>query len=325
MAKYNVVVHSLLVNNPDVEENILSPIDAKITFVPDENREEFFKALETADAAIIADRKVGPEAVEKAKNLKIIARQGIGFDNIDLVKTKERGIAVTNVPDYCVDEVSDFAMSLMFSLLRHVPSYDKHVKDGVWDINSIHDIDGFPKMRRLNTQTLGIVGFGKIAREVARKAKAFGFKMLAYDPYVPKDLADQYGVELVDLDTIVREADVITIHSPLTPETKHMFNLETFKKMKRTAIVVNTSRGPLIKEEDLCVALKEKLIAGAAIDVTEVEPPVKGSSLLSLDNLIITPHAAFFTKDSYDELRRRAAEEVRRVLLGEEPQNRVNK
>ena len=325
MAKYNVVVHSLLVNNPDVEENILSPIDAKITFVPDENREEFFKVLETADAAIIADRKVGPEAIEKAKNLKIIARQGIGVDNIDLVKTKERGIAITNVPDYCVDEVSDFAMSLMFSLLRHVPSYDKHVKDGVWDINSIHDIDGFPKMRRLNTQTLGIVGFGKIAREVARKAKAFGFKMLAYDPYVPKNLADQYGVELVDLDTVVRESDVITIHSPLTPETKHMFNLETFKKMKRTAVVVNTSRGPLIKEEDLCVALKEKLIAGAAIDVTEVEPPVKGSPLLSLNNLIITPHAAFFTKDSYDELRRRAAEEVRRVLLGEEPQNRVNK
>ena len=234
MAKYNVVVHSLLVNNPDVEENILSPIDAKITFVPDENREEFFKALETADAAIIADRKVGPEAIEKAKNLKIIARQGIGVDNIDLVKTKERGIAVTNVPDYCVDEVSDFAMSLMFSLLRHVPSYDKHVKDGVWDINSIHDIDGFPKMRRLNTQILGIVGFGKIAREVARKAKAFGFKMLAYDPYVPKNLANQYGVELVDLDTVVGESDVITIHSPLTPETKHMFNLETFKKMKRT-------------------------------------------------------------------------------------------
>ena len=118
---------------------------------------------------------------------------------------------------------------------------------------------------------------------------------------------------------------MITIHSPLTPETKHMFNLETFKKMKRTAVVVNTSRGPLIKEEDLCVALKEKLIAGAAIDVTEVEPPVKESPLLSLNNLIITPHAAFFTKDSYDELRRRAAEEVRRVLLGEEPQNRVNK
>lgn len=325
MSKPKVVVHSVLVDNPDVESKILSAIDANLVFVPNENTDLFFKEIKDADALIIADRKIKPEHVLTLKNCKIIARQGIGVDNIDLINTKEKNIAVTNVPDYCLDEVSDFAMSLMLSMLRHIPTYDKHVKSNIWDIQSIMTKTGFPEMRRLNTQTLGIVGFGKIARCVAKKARAFGFKMLAYDPYITEEVAKEYGATLVDFDTIIKESDVITIHSPLTPETKHMFNLDVFKKMKDTAIIVNTSRGPLVNENDLAVALKDKLIAGAAIDVTEVEPPEVGSPLLELENLIMTPHAAFFTKDSYAELRRRAAEEVVRVLSGKEPENRVNK
>ncbi len=325
MSKPKVVVHSVLVENPDVESEILSAIDANLVFVPNENVDLFFEEIKDADGVIIADRKIKPEHVLTLKNCRIIARQGIGFDNIDLVNTKEKNIAVTNVPDYCLDEVSDFAMSLMLSMLRHIPTYDKHVKENIWDIQSIMTKSGFPQMRRLSTQTLGIVGFGKIARYVAKKARAFGFKMLAYDPYITEEVAKEYGATLVDFETIIKESDVISIHSPLTPETKHMFNLDVFKKMKNTAVIVNTSRGPLVNENDLVVALRDKIIAGAAIDVTEVEPPTLNSPLLELENLIITPHAAFFTKDSYDELRRRAAEEVVRVLSGKEPENRVNK
>ncbi len=325
MNKPKVVVHSVLLDSPDIEEEVLSQIDANLVFVPNEDVDLFFKEITDADAIIIADREISSTDVDTLERCKIIARQGIGFNNIDLVNTKGKDIAVTNVPDYCLDEVSDFAMSLMLSMLRHIPTYNSHVREGIWDIKSIITKSGFPTMRRLNTQTLGIVGFGRIARELAKKARPFGFKMLAYDPYISEEVAAEYGAELVDFDTIVKESDVITVHSPLTPETEHMFNIDVFEQMKETAILINTSRGPLVKENDLVKALKNKLIAGAAIDVTEVEPPAIDGELLKLNNLIITPHAAFFTEDSYNELRKRAAEEVVRVLSGKEAENRVNK
>jgi len=325
MKKPKVVIHSLLVEDPTLEMEILKSVDAEVVFVPNEDEERFFEEIKDADGVIIADRKIKPDNVETLKNCKIIARQGIGFDNIDLVSTKEKGIAVTNVPDYCIDEVSDYAMSLMLSMLRHIPTYDRHVREGVWDINSIMTKSGFPQMRRLNTQTLGILGFGKIAREVARKSRAFGFRMITADPYIDEKVVKEYGAELVDLDTLLREADVITIHSPLTPETRDMFNREAFEKMKDNAIIINTSRGPLVNEKDLYEALKNKVIAGAAVDVTVAEPIEEDNPLLSLENYIVTPHAAFFTQDSYIELRERAAGEVVRVLSGQEPESRVNK
>jgi len=320
-----VVIHSLLVEDPALEMEALNSLNADVVFVPNEDEDRFFEEIKDADGVIIADRKIKPEHVETLDNCKIIARQGIGFDNIDLVSTKEKGIAVTNVPDYCIDEVSDYAMSLMLSMLRHIPTYDKHVREGVWDINSIITKSGFPQMRRLSTQTLGILGFGKIAREVARKSRAFGFRMITADPYIDEKVVREYGAELVDLDTLLREADVITIHSPLTPETRNMFNREAFGKMKSNAVLINTSRGPLINEKDLYQALKDKVIAAAAVDVTVAEPIEEDNPLLSLENYIVTPHAAFFTQDSYIELRQRAAGEVVRVLSGQEPENRVNK
>lgn len=325
MSNPKVVVHSVLVENPDIEREILSEINANLVFVPNDQVELFFEEIKDADAVLIADRKIPAEAVSTLEKCKIIARQGIGFDNIDLVKTKDKNIIVTNVPDYCLDEVSDYAMSLMLSLLRHIPTYDKHVRKGIWDIQSIITESGFPQMRRLSTQTLGIVGFGKIARGVAKKARAFGFRMLTFDPYVTEDVAKEYDVELVDLDTLLKESDIVSIHSPLTKETRHMFNLDTFNKMKSNAIIVNTSRGPLVNDKDLYLALKDGIIAGAAIDVTEIEPIESDNPLLNLENIIITPHAAFFTEDSYIELRKKAAKEVIRVLSGNEALNRVNK
>lgn len=325
MINPKVVVHSVLVENPDIEKEILSDVNANLVFIPNDQVDLFFEEIKDADAIIIADRKIPSDAVSKIERCEIIARQGIGFDNIDLLKTKEKGIVVTNVPDYCLDEVSDYAMSLMLSLLRHIPTYDKHVRKGIWDIQSIITKSNFPPMRRLNTQTLGIVGFGKIARGVAIKSRAFGFKMIAFDPYVTEEVAKGYGVDLVDLETLLKESDIVSIHSPLTNETRHMFNLDTFKKMKSNAIIVNTSRGPLINDKDLYTALKNGIIAGAAVDVTEVEPIEIDNPLLTLENIIITPHAAFFTEDSYIELRRKAAKEVVRVLSGNEALNRVNK
>lgn len=324
--KKKIVLHSLLVNEPDLERKLFneSELDADLVFVPNEEIEGFYEEIRDADGVIIADRKINPKHVETLKNCKIIARQGIGYDNIELTKTKEKGIVVTNVPDYCLPEVSDFAISLMMTLLRHIPTYDKHVREGIWDISSILTESGYPEMRRLSSQTIGIFGFGKIAQEVAKKVKAFGFEILVVDPYMKEDYVKKFGAKLVSLEELLKESDVITIHSPLTPETKYIFNKEAFEKMKNNAILINTARGPLVNESDLHYALKNKIIAGAALDVTENEPLENDSPLRELENIIITPHAAFFTKDSYYELRERAAKEVLRVLSGEKAESKVN-
>ena len=325
--KCKVVLSSVLVSQEEskYERGLIENAGFEFLFVPNENEEQFKKEIVDCDAVITADKKIPAEYIEMMNKCKVIARQGIGYDSIELVRSKEKGIAVCNIPDYSIQEVSDHTMALVLALMRHIKDYDRHTRSGIWDIKSIHTVDGYPAMRRFSTQTLGIFGFGKIAKLVAKKARGFGFRIIATDPYVSQKEADEYGVELVDFDTVLRESDIMTINMPLTAETKHKFNLETFKKMKKTAAVVNTGRGPLIKEDDLYVALKERIISAAAIDVTEEEPLPKDHKLFELNNLIVTPHAAFYTSDSYEEMRRRACEEVIRVLNGEETENRVNK
>ena len=325
--KCKVVLSSVLVSQEEskYERGLIENAGFEFLFVPNENEEQFKKEIVDCDAVITADKKIPAEYIEMMNKCKVIARQGIGYDSIELVRSKEKGIAVCNIPDYSIQEVSDHTMALVLALMRHIKDYDRHTRSGIWDRKSIHTGAGYPAMRRFSTQTLGIFGFGKIAKLVAKKARGFGFRIIATDPYVSQKEADEYGVELVDFDTVLRESDIMTINMPLTAETKHKFNLETFKKMKKTAAVVNTGRGPLIKEDDLYVALKERIISAAAIDVTEEEPLPKDHKLFELNNLIVTPHAAFYTSDSYEEMRRRACEEVIRVLNGEEPENRVNK
>lgn len=325
MKRPKVVIYSLLVKSGELEKSILSAIDAEVLVIPSDKPDLFFEEIKDADAMLISNTEIEAKHIESLKNCKIIARQGVGFNNIDLITSKEKGIVVTNVPDYCTDEVSDFTITLILSALRHIPTYNRHIREGIWYRESIMVEAGFPPMRRLNTLTLGLVGFGRIGREVAKKAKVFGFEILTSDPYMTAEFAEEHGAKLVDFETIIKESDVISIHSPLTADNKHLFNLDVFKKMKDTAILINTARGPLVKEEDIIVALKEKIIAGAALDVTEVEPLPRDSGLLELENVILTPHVAYYTKESYNELRSRAAEEVVRVLSGKEASSRVNK
>ncbi|CAK7047611.1 C-terminal binding protein [Tissierella sp.] len=320
-----VVLSSVLIDDPTYERKLIEDAGLNLVFIPNSDQERFLKEVVDTDAVITADKPITKEIIDSMKNCKVIVRQGIGYDTIDLISSKEKGIAVCNIPDYSIEEVSDFTLALMLTILRHTNVYDQHTRKGIWDIQSVHTVSGFPAMRRLSTQTLGIFGFGRIAKLVAKKAKPFGFKIIATDPYVDPKIAEDMDVQLVDFDTVVRESDIMSINTPLTSETRHQFNIEVFKKMKPTAFIVNTGRGPLIKEDDLYEALKNKIIAGAAIDVTETEPLPVDNKLFTLDNLIISPHAAFFTSDSLEELRRRACEEVIRVLSGQEPENRVNK
>jgi D-3-phosphoglycerate dehydrogenase len=193
------------------------------------------------------------------------------------------------------------------------------VKENRWDWKSVQPIS------RLKDKTVGIIGFGRIGRKVAQRLKGFEVKILSYDPYVPEEIFREYGVEKVDFETLIKESDIITVHTPLTDETRHMIGEKELRSMKREAILINVSRGGIIDEKALYKALKERWISGAGLDVLEVEPPSKDNPLLRLDNVIITPHMAWYSNKSLDEIRRKAAEEVARALSGQIPMNLVNR
>ena len=242
--------------------------------------------------------------------LKQIIRYGVGVDTVDLEAATELGVQVCNVPDYGMNEVADQSISLMLALMRKVCFMDKYTKSKEWNYTPaipIHRIPG---------STIGLVGIGRIGRTFAKRLLGFDCRIIAYDSaYKVGEVED--GIEIVDFDTLLKEADAISIHCPLTEETQNLFNLETLKKMKTSAYLVNTARGGIINEADLFTALKEKIIAGAALDVVEKEPMKVGAELFELDNYIATPHIAWYSEESSLELKRKVAEEAVRFAKGE--------
>ncbi len=272
------------------------------------------------DAIINVFSKITSEVIEGLNNCKVIVRTGIGVDTIDIEAASKKGIMVANVPDYCWDEVADHTFALFLSLTRKVCLLSSKVKSGVWNNK---EAGWVPRLQGL---VFGLYGFGNIARKVAQRAKAFGMDVQAYDPYAPAGLFEEMGVKrLESLDGLFKTADFLSLHVPLVKETKHIINLDNLKKMKSTAYVINTARGPLINEEDLLYALNNKIIAGAALDVLETEPPKFPFALNELDNVIITPHASFYSNESFPQLRKNALEEVIRTLTEGRPKNLVNK
>ena len=270
-----------------------------------------------ADAILTTYAKVTTAVVEQLTRCRIISRFGIGVDNVDIAMATSKGIVVTKVPDYCIDEVSDHAMALLLAIVRKIPFSNSEVQAGRWAMPRVVPI------HRLRGTVLGLVGFGRIPQLVAPKAQAFGIKVVAFDPFVPQDVFAKAGVASVSFDELVKTADYISLHCPLTPETNHLFNADVFGKMKPGAYLVNTGRGPLIDEAALAQALDKGQLAGAALDVVEKEPPV-GSPVLGRKNVILTPHTAFYSDESLLELQVKAAEEVVRVLSGQAPKNPVN-
>jgi D-3-phosphoglycerate dehydrogenase len=238
-------------------------------------------------------------------------------DNVDIDAATRAGIVVTKVTDYCIYEVSDHAMALLLAAVRKIPFSNAQVHAGTWKMPAVVPI------KRLRGSVLGLVGFGRIPQLVAPKAKSFGLRVVAYDPFIPAAVFQQAGVESVGFDELLALSDYVSVHSPLTPETKGLFGAETFRKMKPNAYLVNTARGPIVDEAALAAALDAKEIAGAALDVMTQEPP--GSSpLFGRDNVIVTPHTSFYSEEALVELQTKAAEEVVAVLGGKPPRNPVN-
>jgi len=275
------------------------------------NADDIVAVAKDADAVFVTYAKLTREVLTQFTRCKAIGRFGLGVDNIDLVAAKEKGIAVNYVPDYCVREVSDHAMALLLALIRKIPLSNKLVQSGRWEMPAVVPI------RRIEGTVLGLVGFGHIPRLVAPKAQAFGMKVIAYDPFAKPDIFKSAGVESVDLDTLFQSSDYVSVHAPLLPATRGMMNTAAFAKMKKGAYIVNTARGPLIDEAALIAALDTGQIGGAGLDVVATEPLAKDSPLLGRDNVIISPHTAFYSIEALNELQTKCATDVARVLSGE--------
>ncbi len=273
--------------------------------------EDILAVAKDADAILVTYAKITREIITQLTKCKAIGRFGLGVDNIDLVAAKEKGILVNYVPDYCIREVSDHAMALLLGLIRKIPLSNSLVQAGRWEMPAVVPI------RRLEGTVLGLLGFGNIPRLVAPKAKAFGMEVIAYDPFAKDNLFAAAGVERVELDTLLARSDYISVHAPLTPPTRGLLNKDAFAKMKKGVYIINTARGPLIDETALVAALDSGQVGGAALDVVTTEPLAKNSPLLGRDNVIVTPHTAFYSIEALDELQSKCASDVARVLSGE--------
>lgn len=255
---------------------------------------------------------VSATAIARAGNLRLVARMGVGLDNIAVETATARRVPVTNVPDYCVDEVSDHTVALVLNWTRGISSLDREVRSGAWN-------PAGARLRRLSTKTVGIVGYGRIGRATARKIAGFGCRILVCDPQVTVAAEG----EVVELPTLLASSDVVILHAPLTPATSHLIGRQEFAAMRRGALLVNASRGGLVDTAALIAALEAGHLGGAALDVLEAEPDVD-ARLMAHPGVVITPHVAFSSDESLIELRAKAAEEVVRVLSGRAPRYLCN-
>lgn len=313
--KFKIVITDCDHPSIEFEKEIFKQINSELILESCKTEEDVIAAAAEADGMINQYAPITKKVIQTLSKCKIISRYGVGVDNIDIEAATNHHIIVANVPDYCVDEVSTHAMSLILACARGLTVLDRKIREQKWDFTIVKPLF------RTEGQTVGLFGLGRIARKVAQKALGFGFEVIAYDPYVSE--ADS-NIKLIELDHLLVNSDYLSIHTPLTEETRYSFGRKAFKSMKKTAFLINTSRGPLVDEKALYVALKEKWIAGAAIDVMEKEPPDWDNPLFKLDNLIITPHISFYSEESYKELKVKTAEAVLSVLTGKRPRSVVN-
>ncbi len=291
----------------------LARVNPEIRMSKSAAEDDILAVARDADAILVTYAKLNGSLLRQLERCKVIGRFGLGVDNIDLPAAKEKGIVVTYVPDYCLHEVSDHAMALLLALIRKIPLSNKLVHSGRWEMPAVVPIS------RIQGRVLGLLGFGNIPRQVAPKARAFGMRVITHDPYVSDEVLRETGVQNVGFDELLGTADYISVHAPLSPQTRGLVNAQAFAKMKKGVLIVNTARGPLIDETALVAALDSGQVGGAALDVLTTEPPAKDSPLFGRDNVILTPHTGFYSVDALEELQSKCARDVASVLSGEKP------
>lgn len=313
-----VVITDYEYQDVEKERKILEAAEIVLDECQCRTEQALIDACREADGVIVQYCAITERVIRAMERCRVIIKYGIGVNNIDVDAASAKGIYVCNVPDYGVDEVSNHAIAMMLALSRGLKSLNESLTSGAWGYAPV------VPLHRLAGSTLGLVGLGRIPSLVAKKMAGFGLRILAYDPFARPEAARELGVELVEFDTLVAESDYISIHCPLTPRTQGLFGPETFRRMKSTAILVNTARGPVIQQQALEEALRTGELAGAGLDVYEQEPLPKDSPLLHMSNVICTPHCAWYTEEAVTAVQEKAAQEAANVLTGHAPWHAVN-
>ena len=302
----------------DIERDVLKDTCSDIRWLACKTEDEVIAQCQDGEGILIQYAPMTRRVLEQLPRCRIIARYGVGVDTVDLLAASDLGIVVSNVPDYGTNEVSDHALAMMLCLTRKVPMANAQIKRGQWDFRLMHPV------RRHQVQTIGIIGLGRIGRAMAHKTHALGMKVVGYDPFLKATNLPDY-ITLLSLEELLQQSDVVSVHCPLTDVTRNMLDGAKLSLMKPTAYLVNTARGCIVDEVALDKLLTDKKLAGAAMDVLAVEPGPVTHPLFKHENFYCTPHMAWHSEESAQELKRKAAEETRRVLRGEAPMYQVNK
>jgi len=314
--RYRVVITDCDHGSVEEEKKEFGLLGAELVLAQVRKEEELIRVCKEADGLINQYALLTRRVLENLPKCKVVARYGVGVDSIDLKAATDLGIIVANVPDYCVDEVASHTVAMILTLARKTAFFDRKVKSNQWDFTQGMPID------RIQGKTLGLIGCGRIGLEVAKRISPFGVKVLAFDPYIQKA---ERGIELTDLGTILKRSNFISIHCPLNDSTHHLIGEREFQIMEKRPLLINTSRGPIIKEKALIKALEEGRISGAGLDVLETEPPDSGNPMLEMENVIFSPHVGFYSEESISELKQRTAKNVADVLSGKKPSSVANR
>ena len=325
MEQFKIVVTDYIEPDLNWEEEELAKYDNvrfehyQLKFAP---QEELIAAIRDADVVVVNMAPMTAQVIGALERCRLIIRHGIGYDNVDLKAATAKGIRVANIPDYCPEEVAEHTIAHLFACYRQVVFSRKVLEEssrkGLWDFS------GVPRMFRLSGKTLGIVGCGRVGSRVLKKTKGLEMEYLICDPYLSEERKRELGIECVDLETVLKDSDIVTLHTPLNEETRRMIGAPELRMMKETAHLINTARGPLVDVEALARALREGWIAGAGIDVYDKEPPDPSYPLFGLENAVLTPHLAWNSEEAGWDIRVKILEDIRRFMEGKPPRFVVN-
>ena len=316
MAK-NVILTGTILPDSDVEKEIVEEAGGSLTTIDVSSKEELIESATDPVGIMTIETEIDESVMDAFPNLEFVSVHGIGVDMVDLDAATERGIPVFNTPHYCLEEVATHTLSLILACERRVCQFNSGVKAGEWDYKSEGPI------RRLSTKTVGVVGCGDIGLEVVKRLNGFDVDILGYDPYVSEEEMSRHGIRKTDFESLCERSDIITVHTPLTESTRHLIDASAFESMGSGVTVVNAARGGIIDQEALHEAVENGTVAYAGLDVLENEPP-EDDRLLQFDNVVVTPHAAWYSEDALAELQRQAGENVAAFLSGETPEYVVN-
>jgi len=318
MGKYKVLITDHEMKNLDYEREVLEKIGAQLIDAQCKTEQEIIEKGQGIDGLLVDYAPIGENVFKFLPKLKVVARYGVGYDNVDVQAATKYGVCVVNVQNYCTEEVSDHALALLLASIRKIVLFDHWVKKRNWDYNFSKPI------YRLKNKNMGIIGFGNISRRLVEKLQPFKMNILVYDPFVHPEVAKDFQVTFTSLDQLVSESDYISIHAPLNKDTRHLISVKELNLMKNSVFIVNASRGGVIDERALIDALHNKKIAGAALDVFALEPVNQDNPLLSMENVILTPHVGWYSEESQRELQTKAAQGVADVLMKKRPDFLVN-